>query len=183
VEKEVVDQALETQKSNFNMLGEILVEKEELEPERRDKALRWQLEDELADLFDWPRPHYDYRAGPQTGQFSVVQRKRAETNTKSLSLTIPIHELIKSARELHKELAEVTSAIRTHGVYRLTELGRQKLFVKGGFKMLSDPEQRIVVLIDGRRTFQEIQDRVLVLPADVYRIMHKLVSYGAVKES
>ncbi len=181
VEQEAVDKALEKQQTNFNMLGEILVESEELEPERRDKALLWQVEEELSDLYFWHGPRYEYEPGPQTGQYSEVERKRAETNTKSLSVNAEVSGIIRGAREAYKEMMEVRNALRMGGVYRLTELGRQKLFVKGGFKALSDPEQRIVVLLDGKRTLEEIQKRAHVLPRDTLRIMHKLENYGAVK--
>jgi len=183
VEKEALDKALEAQMTHMSMIGEILVDQEELEPERRDKALSWQAQDELADLYFWPRPHYEYRPGPQTQQYTVVGRKRAETNTKSLSFTTSVPNLIRASRELYQELVEVRGQLKLSGVYRMTEKGRQKLFVKGGFKALSDPEQRVVVLIDGKRSLEEVQKRVVVLPNDTLRIFNKLQKYGAVKLS
>ncbi|MHC5038748.1 MAG: hypothetical protein ACYTHM_15675 [Planctomycetota bacterium] len=183
VDRETLDKALEAQQTNFSMLGEILVDKEELEPDRRDKALRWQVEEELSDLFFWVRANYEYHPGPQTQQYSIVQRKRAETNTKSLSMNLTVPDVIRASREIHKELLEIQHELRLTEVYRLTEKGRQTLFIKGGFKSLSDPEQRIVVLIDGKRTLEEVQEKAVVLPSDTLRIYYKLKKYGAIKES
>ncbi|MHC4777859.1 MAG: hypothetical protein ACYTFG_04690 [Planctomycetota bacterium] len=182
VDREALDKALERQMTTMTMLGEVLVEKEELEPDRRDKALRWQVEEELSDLFEWVRPQYSYNPGAQTQQFSVVQRKRAETNTKSLSMKVSVSDVIRASREMYKELLSINGELRTRSVYRITEKGRQTLFVKGGFKKLSDPEQRIVVLVDGKRTLEEVQKRAVVLPNDTLRIFAKLQRYGAIKE-
>ena len=181
VDREMVDAALESQKSRPAMIGDILVDKGDIGAERRDRALRWQLEEEIADLFFWPRPHYEYRAGLQTSVASVVQRKRAETNTKSLSIQIPVHEILRAARDAHKEIQEILRVLNPRSIYRLSEVGRQKMFVQGGFKSLSAPEQRIVVLIDGKKTLDEIRQKASVLPSDALRIFHKLLQYGAIK--
>jgi hypothetical protein len=181
VDREMVNNALQAQASRRAMLGELLIEHGDLSEEHRDRALRWQLEEELTDLFFWPHPHYEYHAGLQTQTVSIVQRKRAETNTKSLSFQIAVHEVLRAAREEHKELFEIQRELSLRSIYRLSEIGRQKLFVQGGFKELSGPEQRIVVLIDGKKTLEEICQRALVIPNDALRIFHKLIKYGVIK--
>lgn len=174
---------LARQREKPALYGEAAVELGLADEEHVDTALRTQAELELLDLYFWRRPTFEYRPGLQSVPSPMVERKRRETGTKSLSAPCDVLALIQRARALHREIAERKRRLpRSSAVFGLTDKGKEVLFRKGGFQKLPAIEQRVIILLDGRRTLADLFARAKVLWTDVMRVVDRLVEHGAVQE-
>jgi hypothetical protein len=179
-----VDRGVERMREKRVMIGEALVDLRIIDEEDLGKALRLQADLEMLELYYWRRPTFEYRTGMQSVRCQIVERKRAETGTRSLSVTYHPLDLIQNGRALYKEVADIKTRLTSLShVFRLNEKGRAKIFDTGAFKTLGTMEQRVIIHIDGRKTLGEIFEKARVLWVDVIRVVDNLLRHGAIIRS
>jgi hypothetical protein len=173
---------LQRMKERSGLFGDILLEMRLVDEEDLDRGLRTQAQFELFDLFFWRRPTFEYQPGMQSVASPVVERHRRESGTRSLSMQYHVHDLIKKARGLQTEVSEMKRRLpHSAAAYRLTKMGREKIFTSGTFTTLGALEQRVVILIDGQNSLQDLFQKARVLWIDVMRVIDRLSRHKAVE--
>ena len=66
-------------------------------------------------------------------------------------------------------------------VYRFTTAARDKLYNQGGFAQLADADQRVAVLLDGKRSLSAIIDKVPFGVFETLRLINRLQKAGAIE--
>jgi hypothetical protein len=160
ISEEQRDQALELCAANpQRRLGETLVEMNALAPDDLKQALRTQAEGVIFSLFLFPQGHFkllDEDAGVDPAD----------------DLELRVSDLLEEATRHEEEWAGLRKAIPSlETVLDFDEQGREKL---AGARM-TEHQQAVLDLIDGRRDLKTICREATMLDFEVYKFVYLMV--------
>ncbi|GMV79809.1 MAG: hypothetical protein AMXMBFR7_09930 [Planctomycetota bacterium] len=133
-------------------LGELLVLKEVVSQQDIDAALRFQLEEEVLDLFTWRDGDYTFDTkGSSVDLISVAQTQGGARGANIHSLRIDLKKLIEESFGRTDEWEKIQSRLPTPYIcFEVTEKGNEL------FKKLQPANQRILRLIREGRTLETV---------------------------
>ena len=144
VKEEAVNAALQTQREQGGLLGELLVDGGHMSDDARNAGLADKITEELADLFFWPNPQYHYNPGHQT-RVGGLDRIREKSGGKSLSLSTNVPQLIMRAKVDGYNLRRAGRTLGgTEVHYKATPAVKELLFTKAKFMELP-PWERVLL--------------------------------------
>jgi hypothetical protein len=160
ISEEQRDQALELCAANpQRRLGETLVEMNALAPDDLKQALRTQAEGVVFSLFLFPQ-----------GRFKMLDEDSGVDPVDDLELRV--NDLLDEAARHEEEWAGLRKAIPSlETVLDFDEQGRQKL---SGARM-TEHQQAVLDLIDGRRDLKSICREATMLDFEVYKFVYLMV--------
>lgn len=178
-----IEKALHAQQERGGLFGEVCISLHLIDEETRETAVREQVLAEWADLYYWNGARYEYATGQARPASADFDARRRQAGVKPVSWTGPIGKLLGDARQAVIEFDTVQRDVGSgETVYGFTESARDKLWKQGGFQRLVESDQRVCVLLDGKKTLSEIIAKVPLGWAETLRIIHKLLKAGALRK-
>ncbi len=182
IKKADLEKALETQKDRPGYLGEILVSMRLVTEDAVLGAVREQALTELSDLYFWASARYEYASGQSRPRSAEFDQKKREAGVKSLSYTGSLGQLLGDAKNAYMEFEKIQRELGSgETTYEFTPSARDMLYKKGGFQRLIESDQRVAVLLDGKKSVSEILSKVPLHWAETMRILHRLLKAGAIE--
>ena len=162
ISPEQLRRALDEQERNPNRrLGEILVERRLIDPALLERYIRDQIEESIYHLFTWTQGNFYFEAGqaPEPGELQV-----------SLN---PEGILLEAARRVD-EWSLIQKKIPSLDLIFEADPER----VRAAGVELSPEQERILPLLDGTRTVQELADATGLVEFDVGKALFGLIQAG-----
>ena len=144
ITQEQLLEVLDEQQSNGGLFGKILVQKEIVTQEEINEILKYQLEENLFEVFSWDNGKYE---------FSEEDAPYAENPENSLTITLDIKEYLQEVSEKGRELNEFIKKIgSTKKIFRKNEE-----YVAAWKEHNPDENQvRLLELFDGEHNVEDI---------------------------
>jgi CheY-like chemotaxis protein len=160
-----LNECLVLSKSRKKNLGDVLVERGYITPEKLQELNQQLVEDILYNMFLWKKGRFEYSDGlPDLLEKTFVQ--------------LGTMELILEASRRVDELSNITDEIpKNNLVYKISDEVQDKDEIK-----LNAKEWRVLSLIDGSRTVQELVNQSGYDEFAVYKILHKISSSKLIEE-
>lgn len=176
-----IDELVAQQAEARQRIGEQCVRAHLCTEEDLAAAIREQVVAEVADLWLWTGARYFYQAGQQRPRNPEFDDRRRAENITAVSWSGPLGQLLTDAKKAFQDFENLRKEVGSgESVYAFTAAARAKLYEQGGFQRLVDADQRVVVLLDGKRSLSEIVAKVPYGMVETLRIVAKLKKAGAV---
>ncbi len=145
--------------------------------------MRHQVVQEVADLHLWSGARFYFQAGQRRPSNQEFDARRHEEGVKAVSWSGSLGSLLKDAKKAYYEFETLRKEVGSgETVYGFTTSARNTLYKQGGFQRLVDADQRVAVLLDGKRSISEIIAKVPYGLVETLRIIHKLKKAGAIRQ-
>jgi len=178
----VIEQALDKQRENPDLLGEVMVRNQWINDESRDEAVYEQVLAEFTDLYMWNGARFAYHPGQQRPRNREFDQQRLSENVTPVSVSTDLVKLTNKARKTYLDFDQLQKDVGSgESVYRFTAAARDKLYNQGGFAKLADADQRVAVLLDGTRSLSEIIAKVPFGLFDTLKLIRRLKNAGAIE--
>ena len=163
---------LARQKKSGRRLGEILCDLEIIKKEDLEKTLRFQIEEEIYDLFTWSQANFEFIEGPPPEEFQ-------DTEQKVTSLQFDANALVFEAARRIDEWDMIKKAIPQYNIiFNLTEQGQQLLTGED----TPAETKAILPLINGENTVDQIVKDSPIPRFNTAKVIYNLIQASAVKE-
>jgi len=180
IPKERIDELVAKQPETRQRIGELCQRAQLCSEEDVQKAIREQVMSELADLWMWNNARFFFQEGQQRPRNADFEARRQEEGVVGVSWSGPLGQLITDAKKAFYDFENLRKEVGSgESVYGFTTAAREKLFKQGGFQRLVDADQRVVMLLDGKRSLSEIIAKVPYGVVETLRIVAKLKKAGA----
>jgi outer membrane protein assembly factor BamB len=169
ITEEDLELALKLQKQNRKKLGEILVEEGFCDEDEIARIVKFQIEEEIYDLFLWKKAEFEFIADhiPDDMKKSPSNLMRLSLNTNSLIMEalrrLDEWELVKQAVPSTKEIFVVLDESKLDTV-EIPERLRNE-----------------IRLIDGKTNVEGLAERTLISEFELCKLLADLVHAGAIK--
>ncbi|MDI6732644.1 MAG: PQQ-binding-like beta-propeller repeat protein [Planctomycetota bacterium] len=168
-----LSQALTTQKTTNLKLGEILCHLGFIKQDVLEKIIHNQIEDEIYDIFRWEQAKFEFVEGPPP-----TPPLMSDQNPVSI-LTLDVKVLIDKTNQRNKNWQEVKNSFKSHNsLFKLTDDYEEKL----PYISLSEDEKRILRIIKGFKTLQDIVDESSIGTLDTYKTASSLLEKKIIRE-
>jgi len=162
--------AIKVQRQSGELLGKILVDMGKVSTEEIDDTERFQLEEEIFDLFSWETAGFEFYA--EITPSRLFGRKSHRKNTRSINTE---RIIIEAARRIDEwESIPVTinapEAIFKINEDRLAQLSLKRPHIK-----------EVVGLLDGIRTVEGIVKQLSISKLEICKILHNLLKKEAIE--
>ncbi len=159
-----LNKALDESLGSGRRLGEVLIESGEVTIDQIESVVRQQIEDSVFDLLRWELGEFGWESGVEV---------EAE-----IPISVSVENLIMEASRRLDEWEMLTRKIPS---MRAT-LGMSPKPPEGALEINITPQEwRVLVLVDGSRTLEDIAEMVGLDEMNAMRTMHGLVSAGLVE--
>jgi len=165
ISAEELQKALTLAKQRNEKLGKILVEKGFISVETLKKFIHQQVRDILYDLFLWKRGDFEY----MDQEFSLDREFVTELN--HMEVILEGTRRVDEWEILRKNIPE------QHMVFKINRSVEEK---RDAINLTAN-EWRIISLVDGRRTVQQIVEDSGNDEFSVYRVINSLISSGLIE--
>ena len=173
-------EALRVQRSTLNRLGSILVQSRFIDGKGLSDALQIQISQMIYRLFRWT-----------SGEYNFSQEEKVEYD-KDLVVPMSAESILMEGARILDEWPMVEKGIRSFSaVYRQAdvEIARPGSPAAQGAReeaagavTLSETEQQVYGLVDGRRAVQEIVERSMLSEFETCRTLYELISRQILEE-
>jgi len=177
-----LQEALRIQKNTLKRMGNILVENKFIDPNFLREALQVQISQMVYRLFRWHDGEYDF-----------TQEERVEYD-KEYVVPMSAESILMEGARIIDEWPMIEKGIRSFAaVYRHANV--EIAAVPRGSAVpvaeeeaaravtLSEEERKVYLLVDGRRTVQEIVERCTLSEFDTCRILYELIGRQLLEEA
>jgi hypothetical protein len=176
-----LDELVATQPETRQRIGEMCVRAHLCTEEDLQKAIREQILSELADLWLWSGARFYFEVGQQRSRNAEFDARRRDEQVTPVSWSGPLGQLLTDAKKAFQDFENLRKEVGSgESVFAFTPAARAKLYEQGGFQRLVDADQRVVVLLDGKRSISEIVAKVPYGMVETLRIVAKLKKAGAI---
>ena len=179
----VIEEVLDSQRESRDLFGEIMVRRQMISDEARDEAVYEQVLAEFTDLYMWSSARFAYTPGQRRPKNPEFEQQRQEQGITPVSVSTDLVKLTTKARKTFLDFEELQRDVGSgETVYGFTTAARDTLYNQGGFAKLADADQRVAVLLDGKRSLSEIIAKVPFGMFDTLKLIRKLKKAGAIKQ-